>query len=164
LGTLQDVRPAIHAADCVVLPSYREGLPRSLMEASAMGKPVIATDVPGCRDVVEDGVTGLLCAPQSDVDLAAKMTTFLQMSAQTRAQMGTNGRAFVRREFDEKIVFAHYLESFRRLGLQPTTPTPLHPELTRLMARNGAPTMPARETGATKTGPGVEKDAPASVF
>ena len=54
LGAADDVRPFIAAADCVVLPSYREGLPRSLLEASAMARPIVATDVPGVRDVVED--------------------------------------------------------------------------------------------------------------
>ncbi len=61
LGPQDDVRPFIAAADCVVLPSYREGTPRTLLEAAAMAKPLIATNVPGCREVVEDGVNGLLC-------------------------------------------------------------------------------------------------------
>src|SRR5262249_32249044 len=60
LGSADDVRPHIAAADCVVLPSYREGTPRTLLEAAAMGKPIVATDVPGCREVVEHGRTGLL--------------------------------------------------------------------------------------------------------
>ncbi|NOZ73621.1 MAG: glycosyltransferase family 4 protein [Chloroflexi bacterium] len=61
LGTAEDVRPVIAKADCVVLPSYREVAPRTLIEAAAMGRPLIATDVPGCRTVVEDGTTGYLC-------------------------------------------------------------------------------------------------------
>ena len=60
-GATDDVRPLMAASDCVVLPSYREGTPRSLLEAAAMGIPVIATDAVGCREVVDDGVTGLLC-------------------------------------------------------------------------------------------------------
>src|SRR5699024_11014592 len=70
LGTCEDVRPCIAAADCVVLPSYREGAPRTLIEAAAMARPVIATDVPGCRAVVEDQVTGLFCEAQSADSLA----------------------------------------------------------------------------------------------
>ena len=71
LGEAQDVRAFIGNADCVVLPSYREGVPRTLMEASAMGRPIVATDVPGCREVVENGVTGLLCEVKSADSLAA---------------------------------------------------------------------------------------------
>ena len=65
LGSSPDVRPFIAGADCLVLPSYREGLPRSLLEGAAMGRPLIATDAPGCRNLVEPGVTGFLCDVRS---------------------------------------------------------------------------------------------------
>ena len=72
LGTSDDVRVEIARADCIVLPSYyREGIPRTLLEASAMGRPIITTDAVGCREVVDDGVNGLLCRAQ-DVDHLAK--------------------------------------------------------------------------------------------
>jgi glycosyltransferase involved in cell wall biosynthesis len=132
LGTLQDVRPAIQAADCVVLPSYREGLPRSLMEAAAMCKPLIATDVPGCREVVKPGVTGLLCAPQSEADLAAKMIAILKLSPQDREAMGKSGREFVRQQFDEKIVFVHYHEALQRLGMPATQSSLPKPGLSQM--------------------------------
>ena len=61
LGATSDVRPMIARADCIVLPSYREGMPRTLLEAAAMGRPLVATDVPGCREVVQDSVNGYLC-------------------------------------------------------------------------------------------------------
>lgn len=61
LGLTDDVLPYLRDADCVVLPSYREGCPRTLLEAAAMAKPIITTDAPGCRDTVDDGVTGFLC-------------------------------------------------------------------------------------------------------
>ena len=70
LGTTDDVRPFIAGATAVVLPSYREGLPRSLLEAAAMERPLIASDVPGCRDVVDDGVNGFLCSARDAVSLA----------------------------------------------------------------------------------------------
>ena len=73
LGETSDVRPFIADSDCVVLPSYREGLPRSLLEAAAMGKPMIASDVPGCNDVVVDGENGLLCEVRSASSLATCM-------------------------------------------------------------------------------------------
>ena len=69
LGVSDDVRPHIAAADCVVLPSYREGTPRTLLEAAAMAKPIVATDVPGCREVVEHGRTGFLCQVRDAKDL-----------------------------------------------------------------------------------------------
>jgi glycosyltransferase involved in cell wall biosynthesis len=108
LGETDDVRPYLSAADCVVLPSYREGMPRTLLEASALGRPIVATRVPGCRDVVEDGVTGLLCEARSADDLAAKMLQMLEMTAQQRAHMGELGRARMQAEFDERLIIQRY--------------------------------------------------------
>ena len=108
LGETDDVRPYLSAADCVVLPSYREGMPRTLLEASALGRPIVATRVPGCRDVVEDGVTGLLCEARSADDLAAKMLHMLEMTAQQRAHMGELGRARMQAEFDERLIIQRY--------------------------------------------------------
>jgi glycosyltransferase involved in cell wall biosynthesis len=110
LGPADDVRPHIAHADCVVLPSYREGLPRALLEASAMAKPVIATDVPGCRQAVEDGVTGLLCDVRSAESLAAAMIAMIDMTPEQRSAMGRSGRAKVKREFSEQEVVAAYLK------------------------------------------------------
>lgn len=108
LGEAADVRPAIAAADCIVLPSYREGVPRVLLEAAAMERPVIASDVPGCKDIVDHGVNGYLCAERNADDLASKMEAMLQLGASARREMGRAGRAKVQREFDEKKVVAHY--------------------------------------------------------
>ena len=110
-GPLDDVRPAIAAADCVILPSYREGLPRSLVEAAAMGRPVIASDVPGCRSALDPGVSGLLCAPRSAEALADAMRHFLALSSEQRAAMGDAGRAKAEREFDQRLVVRSYLEA-----------------------------------------------------
>jgi glycosyltransferase involved in cell wall biosynthesis len=164
LGTHQDVRPAIQASDCVVLPSYREGLPRSLLEASAMQKPLIATDVPGCRDVVQPHITGLLCTPQDAADLAAQMIAILEMSPQEREDMGNNGRAFVRREFDEEIVFGHYLQGFKRLGLHVGKPTLPSLRQSLQVVRDNAATQGAHAPGSAQTRPGEKRDAPESVF
>jgi len=108
LGTLEDVRPAIAAAACVVLPSYREGAPRTLIEGAAMARPVIATDVPGCRAVVDRDVSGFLCEPRSADSLAAAMERFLALAPGARAAMGTAGRAKMVREFDQARVVAAY--------------------------------------------------------
>lgn len=111
LGASDDVRTAIERADCVVLPSYREGLPRALLEGSAMGKPLIATDVPGCRDVVVEGETGYLCAARSADSLAAAMLKMLDTPAAERLRMGAAGRRKVEQEFCETRVIAKYLEA-----------------------------------------------------
>ncbi|CAN7248479.1 glycosyltransferase family 4 protein [Trinickia sp. LjRoot230] len=115
LGEAHDVREFIANAECVVLPSYREGVPRTLMEASAIGRPVVATDVPGCREVVADGVTGLLCEAKNALSLAEKLEAMLGMTYGERKAMGERGRAKVVAEFDEAGVIARYIETLRRL-------------------------------------------------
>jgi glycosyltransferase involved in cell wall biosynthesis len=108
LGETADVRPYISDADCVVLPSYREGVPRTLMEASAMGRPIVATDVPGCREVVADGENGLLCQAREAASLAAALSKMLDMSVPERAAMATRGRKKIEKEFDERVVVQRY--------------------------------------------------------
>lgn len=110
LGICKDVRPYITTAHCIVLPSYREGVPRSLLEASSMGRPVIATDVPGCRDVVIDGETGFLCASRNYIALAAAIKKFLLLTDADQQKMGERGRNFVRTKFDEELVITQYRE------------------------------------------------------
>lgn len=114
LGATDDVRPHICAADCVVLPSYREGLPRSLLEASAMARPIVATNVPGVRDVVEDGVTGLLCTVRSAESLAQAMLVMIELPTTARRAMGQAGRAKVERDYDISEVTLCYLEAIER--------------------------------------------------
>ena len=111
LGTINDVRPAIAAASCVVLPSYREGAPRTLIEAAAMARPLIATDVPGCRAVVDTDVSGFLCEVRNSDSLAMAMGRFLALSPSARAAMGQAGRAKMEREFDQALVVAAYREA-----------------------------------------------------
>ncbi|WP_126285312.1 glycosyltransferase family 4 protein [Burkholderia stagnalis] len=115
LGEAHDVRPHIAAADCVVLPSYREGVPRTLMEASAMGRPIVATDVPGCRDVVADGETGLLCAARDSASLAARLVQMIELGPAGRDAMGARGRRKVAAEFDEQAVVERYTITIRAL-------------------------------------------------
>lgn len=114
LGAADDVRPYIAAADCIVLPSYREGLPRALLEAAAMGKPLIASDVPGCRHVVEHGVNGLLCAAADAASLAEAMLRMIRIGASERQAMGSEGRRRVRREFAQEVVVEAYLQAIDR--------------------------------------------------
>lgn len=113
LGPTDDVRPFVSDADCVVLPSYREGVPRTLLEAAAMGRPVITTDAPGCRDTVVDGETGWLCRPRDAADLAEKLLAFIETNPNQRAAMGQKGRARIETEFDERFVVDAYLRELR---------------------------------------------------
>lgn len=116
LGVSDNVREEIAQADCIVLPSfYREGTPRTLLEAAAMARPIVTTDWVGCRDVVDDGVNGYLCKPRDAVDLANKMAKIMELSAEERVAMGLRGRAKVEREFDEQIVIGKYLEAIKAM-------------------------------------------------
>lgn len=111
MGETGDVRPYIADAACVILPSfYREGLPRSLLEASAMARPIITTDNVGCRDIVDDGITGYLCRIKDPVDLADKIENFLLLSDAQREEMGRKGREKMERDFNEQIIVKRYLE------------------------------------------------------
>jgi glycosyltransferase involved in cell wall biosynthesis len=111
LGSADDVRPHIAAAHCVVLPSYREGAPRTLIEAAAMARPLIATDVPGCRSVVDDGVTGYLCKVRDGDDLARSIDAFLALPQAEKARMGLAGRARMTTSFDQAIVVEAYRDA-----------------------------------------------------
>jgi glycosyltransferase involved in cell wall biosynthesis len=115
LGEADDVRPFIAAANSVVLPSYREGVPRTLMEASAMGRPIVATDVPGCREVVAHGVNGLLCEVRNAESLAERLAQMLDMSGEARRAMGERGRQKVMAEFDEQVVIRQYKDLVHNL-------------------------------------------------
>lgn len=115
LGAADDVRPYVEAAHCVVLPSYREGAPRSLIEAAAMGRPVITTDVPGCRAVADDGVSGLLCEVRSAASLAAACTAFAGLSQEQKQAMGDAGRAKMAREYDVSLVIERYKAAMAEL-------------------------------------------------
>ena len=110
LGSATDVRPDIGQSTAIVLPSYREGLPRTLLEGAAMGRPLIGTDVPGCRAVVRDGLTGFLCEARNAGSLAAAMERLARMRPDERARLGAEARLMAEREFDEKLVTRAYLE------------------------------------------------------
>lgn len=111
LGVTDNVAAYIADADCVVLPSsYREGVPRSLLEAAAMSTPIIASDSVGCRDTVEDGVSGFLCRPKDALHLADRMLAFAGLTSEERMRMGRAGRAKMEREFDEQIVLNSYAD------------------------------------------------------
>ena len=113
LGEIPDVRPVIMDADVVVLPSYREGVPKALLEAAAVGKPLIATDVAGCREVVEDLVNGLR-VPVRDVERLAEAIIWMIRNPAARLQMGKEGRKKIEQNFDEKFVVEKILEIYNK--------------------------------------------------
>ncbi|WP_192822072.1 glycosyltransferase family 4 protein [Rufibacter sp. LB8] len=108
LGTSDDVAGLMHRADCVVLPSYREGTPRTLLEAAALGKPLVTTNVPGCKETVIDGYNGYLCEVRNGADLAAKMEQVYLLSDQDLEEMGKNSRQLALKKFDERYVIERY--------------------------------------------------------
>jgi glycosyltransferase involved in cell wall biosynthesis len=99
-----DVRQYLSSADCFVLPSYREGLSRSILEAMAMSLPVITTNVPGCSHLVEDGVNGFLCESKSIHSLARAMDRMTKLDLNKRIELGKNGRKMAIKKFDIKLV------------------------------------------------------------
>lgn len=111
LPACDDVRPHIAEADCVVLPSYREGLPRTLLEGAAMAKPLIATDVPGCRGIVSDGLNGFLCNARDAESLADAMVRMIDLDPADRQRLGAAGRQRVETDFDQAIVVGRYLDA-----------------------------------------------------
>lgn len=115
LGATDDVRPFVERAHCIVLPSYREGAPRSLIEAAALGRPLIAADVPGSRSVINHGQSGLLCAVRDDISLAATFESFLVMDHAERTKMGAASRTKMENEFDEQLVIAAYRLAINQL-------------------------------------------------
>ena len=114
-GYLEDIPAVWREAVIAVLPSYyREGIPRSLLEAAASGRPVVTTDMPGCREIVEDGVNGILIRPRDAVALADALEKLIRSSA-LRATMGRAGRERVLEHFTERQVVAQTLAVYRAL-------------------------------------------------
>ena len=115
LGVSDDVAAHILAADAVVLPSYREGTPKTLLEAAALGKPIITTDVPGCRDTVIAGENGYLCEVRNAPDLAAKMMQLYELADADLQRMGQISRRLAVEKFDERYVIQKYVEAIQAL-------------------------------------------------
>ena len=115
LGATDEVSKVIAEHDCVVLPSYREGLARVLLEGASMAKPIVTTNVPGCKNVVNDGITGYLCKVKDADSLAQQMEKVLVLSEDERREMGKRGREKVIVEFDEKIVIKKYKKAIRKI-------------------------------------------------
>lgn len=115
LGFSSEIQKIIPQADCIVLPSYREGTSRTLLEAGSMGKPLIAANVPGCKEIIDDGKNGFLCQVKDSLDLKEKMKEFVELDAESREQMGVFSRDKIVKEYDVSIVNDRYLSEIRRL-------------------------------------------------
>ena len=116
LGTSDNVEAEIAQVDCMVLPSYyREGVPKSLLEAGAMGKPIVTTDNVGCRETVDDGYNGFICEPRSTDSLVLALDKVITMSHSERLSLGANSRNKIESEFDEKIVINKYLVALKSI-------------------------------------------------
>ena len=114
-GYREDMIAVFHAAHVVCLPSYREGLPKVLLEAAACGKPIVATDVPGCREVVREGENGLL-VPVRDAKALSEALSCMIKNPELRAQMGRRSRAIVLKEFSSEKVIAQTLSLYKELA------------------------------------------------
>ncbi len=113
LGEKKDVRKFIAEADCIVLPSYREGTSNTLLEAASMEKPAIASNVTGCKEIIADGITGLLSRVKDADDLALKMKKMFAFTANERCEMGKKARQKVIQEYDKQIVIDAYVKAIK---------------------------------------------------
>jgi len=123
LGHSDNVQDEIDKVDCVVLPSYREGLSRVLLEAASMEKPIITTNVPGCRDVVDDNINGYLVEKQNSKELVIAMKKMMDLSLPELKEMGKKGRVKVVNNFSEKKIIDKYLSLLKNFGLKKTEET-----------------------------------------
>lgn len=113
LGERKDIHFLMKACHALILPSYHEGLSNVLLEAAACGRPVLATDVPGCRETFEDGVSGIAFRPKDSVALVSAVEKFLDLPYEEKRQMGVCGRRKVEREFDRRIVTDAYMQEIK---------------------------------------------------
>ncbi len=110
-GFQADPRPFYSASHCVVLPSYHEGMSNVLLEAAATGRALITTDIPGCREAVEDGVNGFLCKKMDPISVYNSMHKFVEMSSDQRSSMGVAGRQKMCKEFSKEKVVQNTLDA-----------------------------------------------------
>lgn len=115
-GITHEIKTFIAQSSCVVLPSYREGLSKVLIEAAAAGKPIITTDIPGCRQVVESGKNGLLVPVKDSNALSLAMEFFYQLPEKEKEAMGKNSRMLALKQFDEKVIIEKYFKIIQRVS------------------------------------------------
>lgn len=116
LGSTSDVRPYLGQVHCTIMPSYHEGMSNVNLESAANGRPVITTNIPGCRETVDDGRTGYLVEPRSAKSLIDGVERFIALPYSQKVLMGKEARKKVEREFDRHIVIDSYLAEIEKLG------------------------------------------------
>ncbi len=114
LGVTDNTSYFLNRATCIILPSYREGTSRALLEAAAVGRPLIATDVPGCREIIDDSKSGYLCKAKDHLDLANKIEKMIMLPHDSRLTMGRNSRLKIEKEYDENIVLNLYIDEINK--------------------------------------------------
>ena len=110
LGYRKDIKELIKKSHCLIHPSYHEGLSNVLLEAGATGRPVIASDIPGCKETFIDGISGLAVKVKDTDDLTDKIEKFINFSYDKKMEMGKSNRKHVEKKFDRKIVVEKYIE------------------------------------------------------
>ena len=115
LGNSNNIIEVLNGIDVMVLPSYREGLSKSLLEAAAMSIPIVTTNVSGCKEVVIDNYNGFLCAPRNTDSLLGAMIKMTKLKPSDRHQMGLNGRDLVVKKFKEEFVVSEYLSKINQI-------------------------------------------------
>ena len=114
LGATSDIRPYLSDVHCTVMPSYHEGMSNVNLESAANGRPVITTDVPGCRETIEDGKTGYLVQVRSSKSLIEGVEKFIALPYSEKLKMGQEARKFVERKFDRQIIVDAYLKAIKK--------------------------------------------------
>ena len=115
IGYHKIIHPFYKKASAAVMPSYHEGMSNVILEASATGRPVLASDIPGCREGFDDGVTGIGFVPRNSVAFYEAVKRFLKLSYEERKEMGKNARKKIEREFDRRIVVESYIEEIQKI-------------------------------------------------
>lgn len=115
LGISGDIRNEIKTVDCIVNPSYHEGMSNVLLEGAAMGKPLIASDIPGCKEIIENGYNGLLFEVKSAESLEDKLINFIELDNEEKEIMGKNSRKKIEHEFDRNIVVNEYIKTINNI-------------------------------------------------
>lgn len=114
-GFQEDPRPYYAAADCIVLPSYHEGMSNVLLEAAATGRPLVTSFIPGCREAVDEGRTGFTCRPRDKYGLYEAMKKIAELSREERMEMGLEGRKMMEELFDKQIVVEDTMNAIFRV-------------------------------------------------
>ncbi len=115
LGVSEDVRNEIREVDCIVNPSYHEGMSNVLLEGAAMGKPLIASNIPGCKEIIDEGYNGYLFEVKSVESMEEKIIKFIELDDKIKEYMGGNSRKKVEKEFDRNIVINEYIKAINNI-------------------------------------------------